>query len=56
MPLFRLLGKDYELTEQELAGAPKSVLAEAAALANCKTDPIAISTWSGKDPDAFQAS
>ena len=53
MPVFRLQGQDYELTAQELATAPQSLLAEAAALAKPE-EAVCIKDWREAHPDAFE--
>ena len=54
MPVFRLLDQDHELTAEELATAPQSVLAEAAALAKPE-EVINITSWREADQAVFKA-
>ena len=55
MPVFRLLDKDFELSDQELATAPQSFLAEAAACAEPGAV-IEVNTWKEAKWPPFQAS
>lgn len=55
MPLFRVLGQDFEIGQSQLDKAPGCVLAEAAALAQGQAAvPISLEAWPQRDLAVFK--
>lgn len=55
MPTYRMLGRKYTLTQEELDRVPASVLTEAAACAR-PDQQIDLKDWHASNPLTFQAS